>query len=224
MTTPTVLVIDDDTRLRRLLKRYLSDNGFLVAEAPSADEALPILSLIRPDIVIMDMMMPGTDGQTMTRLLREQGNNIPILMLTAMNDVDNRIGGLEAGVDDYLCKPFEPRELLLRLHTILRRSTPLSEDIPVRFGDCHFDKKTGILTKDNTIVPLTGVEMTLLRLLVQHADTPISREDLMHQMQTDNERTVDVQMTRLRKKVETDATYPTCIQTVRGQGYMLVTK
>jgi two-component system phosphate regulon response regulator OmpR len=224
MITPTVLVIDDDTRLRRLLKKYLSENNFSVIEAPSADDAYPLLDILRPDIVIMDMMMPGTDGCEMTRRLRDQGNTIPILMLTAMNDTDNRIGGLESGVDDYLCKPFEPRELLLRLHNILRRSTPLSKDIPIRFGSCQFDLKTGVLTKEDTLVPLTGVEINLLRLLIEQANAPISRDFLMQQMQIDNERTIDVQMTRLRKKVEMDAAYPTCIQTIRGQGYMLVTK
>lgn len=224
MTTPTVLVIDDDTRLRRLLKKYLSENNFSVIEAPSADDALPLLNLLRPDIVIMDMMMPGTDGCEMTKRLREQGNNLPILMLTAMHDADNRIGGLESGVDDYLCKPFEPRELLLRIHNILRRSAPLSGDIPIRFGVCQFDQKTGLLTKEDSLVPLTGVETNLLRLLIKQANTPVSRDSLMQQMQIDNERTIDVQMTRLRKKVEVDAAYPTCIQTIRGQGYMLVTK
>ncbi len=224
MTLPTVLVVDDDTRLRRLLKKYLSENGFSVTEAPSADEALPILNLLRIDMIIMDMMMPGTDGREMTKQLRTMGNTTPILMLTAMGDTDNRIGGLEAGADDYLSKPFEPRELLLRLHNILRRSKPSAGMLPIHFGTCLFDGKTGVLTKDGIVVPLTGGETNLLRLLIDHADTPVSREELMHQMQTDNERTVDVQMTRLRKKVEADAAYPTCIQTVRGQGYMLVTK
>ncbi len=224
MKQPTVLVVDDDTRLRRLLKKYLTENGFEVLEAPSADEADKLLAIITTDVVIMDMMMPGTNGRDMIRQMRDDGCKTPILMLTAMSDVDDRIGGLEAGADDYLSKPFEPRELVLRLHSLLRRSRPAGGDTRVLFGDCSFDNRSGVLIKAGEPVALTGGETEVLRLLIDKAGTVVSREDLMRLLQTDNERSVDVQITRLRKKVETDAAYPMCVQTVRGQGYMLVTK
>ena len=222
--TPHILIVDDDTRLRRLLQRYLTKNGFQVAEAPSADEAAEVIRLLDFDLIIMDMMMPGTDGLSMVQNLRQAGNKTPILMLTAMGDVDHRISGLEAGADDYLGKPFEPRELVLRINSILRRIPDKSQARLVLFGDCSFDAQTGALTRGGEPVALTGLETDLLRYFVGHAGQTVSRSELMPLMKTDNDRTVDVQMTRLRKKVETDGARPICIQTVRGQGYRLITK
>lgn len=222
--TSAILVVDDDERLRRLLYRYLTENGFQAYEAPSADEALPVIRMIAFDLIIMDVMMPGTNGMDMVRLLREEGNKTPILMLTAMGGTDDRISGLEAGADDYLGKPFEPRELLLRIHNILKRVAKNKPADEVLFGECIFDVKTGSLTKAGTAVALTGQEADLLRFLAEHAGEVVSRQELRTLMNTDNDRTVDVQVTRLRKKIETDVSHPMCIQTVRGQGYMLVIK
>ena len=219
-----ILVVDDDTRLRRLLRQYLSENGFEVSEAPSADEARLLIKLIAFDLIVMDVMMPGTNGQDMVRIMRGEGNQTPVLMLTAMGDIDNRIIGLEAGADDYLSKPFEPRELVLRIHSILKRVERDERTEAVAFGACIFDPRTGILSKDGQGVALTGAESELLRILVKRAGEAVSREELGQLTETDNARTIDVQITRLRKKVETDIGHPVCIQTVRGQGYMLVTK
>ena len=219
-----ILVVDDDTRLRRLLRRYLTGNGFQVSEAPTADESKPLIGCLQFDLIIMDVMMPGTTGPEMVRWLREQGNNTPVLMLTAMGDVDHRISGLEAGADDYLSKPFEPKELILRINNILRRTGKGTPTHKLVFGNCLFDSKTGILTRDGQTVPLTSLETELLRFLATRAGQTVSRTDLMPLMDTDNDRTVDVQMTRLRKKIETDASHPVCIQTIRGQGYRLITQ
>lgn len=221
---PHILVVDDDQRLRRLLRKYLTANGFQVAEAPSADEAAPLLALLEFDLIVMDLMMPGTNGIDMIQNIRRAGNKVPVLMLTAMGDVDHRISGLEAGADDYLSKPFEPRELVLRINGILRRVPDKSQNRIVHFGACAFDVTTGALERDGEPIALTGLEMDLLRYLVSHAGQPVTRGELMPLMNTDNDRTIDVQMTRLRKKVETDVSHPICIQTVRGQGYRLITK
>ncbi len=219
-----ILIVDDDNRLRRLLQQYLTDNGFQVSQAPSADEALPLIQTLQFDLIIMDSMMPGTSGHDMVRRLRQDKNRTPILMLTALGDVDNRISGLEAGADDYLGKPFEPKELLLRINNILKRVADALHPTSVAFGACIFEPKTGFLTRDGQAVSLTGSEIELLRILAERAGTAVAREELKELMDTDNERTIDVQITRLRKKIETDGLHPICIQTVRGQGYMLVVK
>lgn len=221
---PVILVVDDDTRLRRLLKKYLTENGFRVLEAPSADEARELIQTIQFDLIVMDVMMPGTNGQDMVRELRTEHNKTPVLMLTAMGDVDDRISGLEAGADDYLTKPFEPRELILRINSILRRATLEKQVAPVAFGDCVFDIQSGSLTRNEEPIALTGLETDVLRFLAERAGQTVSRQDLMPLLKTDNDRTVDVQMTRLRKKIEPEGLSPVCIQTVRGQGYRLITK
>lgn len=220
----SILVVDDDERLRRLLYRYLTENGFQTYEAPSADDALPVIRMIAFDLIIMDVMMPGTNGMDMVRFLREEGNKTPILMLTAMGETDDRISGLEAGADDYLGKPFEPKELLLRINNILKRVAQNKPTDTVLFGECVFDVKTGALTKSGVAIGLTGQEADLLRFLAERAGEAVSRQELRTLMNTDNDRTVDVQVTRLRKKIETDVSHPMCVQTVRGQGYMLVIK
>lgn len=222
MTDAYILVVDDDTRLRRLLGRYLRENGFRVAMAPSADEAAPLIALIQFDLIVMDVMMPGTNGYDMVRRLRAAGDKTPVLMLTAMGTTDDRITGLEAGADDYLGKPFEPRELILRINNILRRVQSTSQGQQVAFGTCVFDTKTGVLTRAGRAVPLTGAETELLRILAAHIGEPVARAELKSLTTTDNDRAVDVLITRVRKKVEPDLEHPVCIQTVRGQGYMLV--
>lgn len=222
MTESYILVVDDDTRLRRLLGRYLRENGFRVAMAPSADEAAPLIALIQFDLIVMDVMMPGTNGYDMVRRLRSAGEKTPVLMLTAMGTTDDRITGLEAGADDYLGKPFEPRELILRINNILRRVQNTQSVQQIAFGTCVFEPKTGVLTRAGRAVPLTGAETELLRILAAHIGEPVARAELKSLTTTDNDRAVDVLVTRVRKKVEPDLEHPICIQTVRGQGYMLV--
>lgn len=217
-----ILVVDDDNRLRRLLKKYLSENNFSVSQASNAQEAKNLLNLFSFSLLVMDVMMPGQNGQELTKELRENNIDIPILMLTAMGDIDNRISGLEAGADDYLAKPFEPKELLLRINNILKRQIQKEIKTKILFGDCVYEPKTGLLTKDETPILLTGVEQDLLKILISKIGEPISREEIASTLKTDNLRAIDVQITRLRKKIETDIKKPICIQTVRGQGYILV--
>ncbi len=220
---PHLLVIDDDTRLRKLLNKYLSENGFQISQAANALETKELLKLFTFDLLIMDVMMPGQNGQELTKELRVSGFETPILMLTAMGDIDNRISGLEAGADDYLSKPFEPKELLLRINNILKRQTPF-KTTDIYFGSCRYNTKTGQLYQKNEPILLTNTEQDLLKILIRHIGNPVTREEIAQQIQTENERAVDVQITRLRKKIETDIKKPLCIQTVRGQGYVLVPK
>lgn len=217
-----ILVIDDDTRLRRLLYRYLTDNGFDVSEAADAAQAGRLFSLFAFDLLVMDVMMPGQTGTAFTKELRARGFMTPILMLTAMGQADDRINGLENGADDYLCKPFEPKELLLRIHNLLkRRENTVFQTNVVSFGNCAYDVRRGLLTKDGVPVALTTADQTLLRLLAAKSGETVSREELGQILGTDNLRTIDVQITRLRKKIESPDR-PACIQTVRGQGYSLI--
>ncbi len=216
-----ILVIDDDTRLRKLLNQYLSGNEFEVSEAANAAEALDLIRLFSFDLLVMDVMMPGQDGYELTKQLRATNYNTPILMLTAMGEIDHRLTGLENGADDYLTKPFEPKELLLRIHNILRRAGSQNQTQTVSFGPYHYKIDTGILLKNDEPVALTAVEQELLRALAKNPNRAVSREELADLLKTDNIRTVDVQITRLRKKIEADIKNPLYIQTVRGQGYSL---
>lgn len=224
VTSSHILVIDDDTRLRRLLKKYLTDNGFEVSEASNPNEADDLLALFVFDLIIMDIMMPQKNGLDYTKELRERDLQTPILMLTAMGDSSNRITGLENGADDYLPKPFEPRELVLRINNILRRVMALRHSDEVYFGPYTYNLTTGALLQNDTQIVLTTAEQELLKALVSKAGETISREELGELLKTDNLRNIDVQITRLRKKLETDIKKPLCIQTVRGQGYLLVLK
>lgn len=222
MSKNHILVIDDDTRLRGLLQQYLTGNDFEVSEAACAEQAQDLLNLFSFDLLIMDVMMPGQDGYTLTKQLRQNGYNTPILMLTAMGDIDNRITGLENGADDYLTKPFEPKELLLRIHNILRRSQTPTTTESITFGPYTYKITTGLLLKEEDAVSLTTVEQDLLRALAQKPNQTVTREQLAELLKTDNIRTVDVQITRLRKKIEPDIKNPLYIQTIRGQGYSLI--
>lgn len=225
MTTSShILVIDDDTRLRRLLKKYLTDNGFKVSEASNPYEADDLLELFVFDLIIMDIMMPKKNGLEYTKELRERSLQTPILMLTAMGDSSNRITGLENGADDYLPKPFEPRELVLRINNILKRVATLHHSDEVYFGSYTYNLSTGILLQNDIPIILTTAEQELLKALASNAGEVVSRETLGELLKTDNLRTIDVQITRLRKKLEVDIKKPLCIQTVRGQGYLLVLK
>ncbi len=219
---PHILVVDDDTRLRELLRRYLSENGFVVTAAKDAAEARQLLAGLQFDLIVLDVMMPGEDGFSLTESLRRT-DTVPILLLTARGDVGDRIEGLEKGADDYLSKPFEPRELLLRISTILRRAgSGNSGRRALSFGACEFDPRSGELLRNDARVHLTEVETALLRSLAERAGAPVSREELIQEGGIDgNERTVDVQVTRLRRKIEPDPRAPRYLQTVRGAGYRL---
>ncbi|MCG8547097.1 MAG: response regulator [Alphaproteobacteria bacterium] len=221
-----ILVVDDDNRLRGLLRKYLMDHGYRVSVAASAEEARQQLGVLTFDLMVLDRMMPGEDGLTMARSLRA-GTTMPILMLTAMGEVEARIDGLEAGVDDYLGKPFEPRELLLRIQTILRRvpETPDAEPAPtaeIQLGDHTFHPQRELLLDADGPVRLTTTEASLLRILAENLGRVMSRLDLARSCSiSGGERTIDVQVTRLRRKIEPDPRSPRYLQTVRGRGYVL---
>ncbi len=221
---PHILVVDDDRRLRELLQKFLAENGFRVSAAKDAAEARRLLVGMAFDLIVLDVMMPGEDGLQFTEALRRH-SAIPILLLTARSEVEHRIDGLERGADDYLAKPFEPRELVLRLSSILRRaSPPAAGEAPasVRFGDCEFDIERGELTRNGEHVRLTSLEESLLRTFALNAGGTLSREELMRESRIDsNTRAVDVQVTRLRRKIEPDPKLPRYLQTVRGAGYVL---
>jgi len=223
-TEPHLLVVDDDSRLRELLRRYLSDSGFRVTGAADAAEARAQLASFAFDLVVLDVMMPGENGLDLTRSLRQRrAPRIPVLLLTAMGEPEDRVNGLEQGADDYLAKPFEPRELVLRIRNILqRRPEPAAAAGEVRFGAFRFDLGRAELFRGDDPVHLTAAETGLLSILAQQAGQPVSREELSQAAAfSGNIRNVDVQMTRLRRKIELDPRYPRCLQTVRGTGYVL---
>jgi two-component system phosphate regulon response regulator OmpR len=217
-----LLVVDDDARLAALLRRYLTDSGFRVTTAGDASEARARLSSFAFDLVVLDVMMPGENGLELTCALRREGR-VPILLLTAMAEPEDRVTGLEQGADDYLSKPFEPRELVLRIRNILqRRPAPNADQGEIRFGGCRFDTVRGELFRGDELVHLTAAETGLLSALAQRAGQAISREELSLSGQfSGNARNVDVQMTRLRRKIERDPRFPRYLQTVRGTGYAL---
>jgi two-component system, OmpR family, phosphate regulon response regulator OmpR len=219
-----ILVVDDDARLRGLLSRYLAGEGFRVTTAETAGDARDKLRFMHPDMVVLDVMMPGESGLTLTESLRrEQGGEVPVLLLTARSAPEDRIAGFEAGADDYLGKPFEPRELVLRIRNLLQRR-PAADAPPreVRFGGCRFDLVRGELFRGADPIRLTAAEAGLLASLAQRAGEAVSREELSLSAQfSGNVRNVDVQMTRLRRKIERDPRFPRYLQTVRGTGYVL---
>lgn len=223
---PHILVVDDDGRLRDLLRRYLTENGFCVSTAADAAEARAKLESLAFDLLVLDVMMPGESGLDLTEDLRRTGV-VPILLLTAMAETEDRINGLERGADDYLSKPFEPRELLLRIRTILRRvngaAPARAAEAPVLLGGLLFDAERLELRGPGRTVRLTEAEAALLRALAQNPGATLSRDDLAQRLDlTGNPRTVDVQVTRLRRKIEPDPRFPRYLQTVRGKGYALL--
>jgi len=221
---PHILVVDDDKRLRDLLGKYLADNDFLVSAAESAEAARKKLTSLTFDLIVLDLMMPGETGLDLAKSLRQTGSDVPILMLTAMGEPDDRITGLEHGADDYLVKPFEPRELLLRIGNILRR-LPQKIETPeeIQLGDVAFNYDREELRRGEIIIRLTATETALLKALVENPEAILSREELSRRVggADSSDRTVDVQVTRLRKKIEPDPKQPRYLQTVRGQGYRL---
>jgi two-component system phosphate regulon response regulator OmpR len=224
---PHILVVDDDTRLRELLRSFLSKNGFRVTVASQAAEARERLGVLDFDLIVLDVMMPGQTGLDFASEIR-RSDDVPILMLTAMGDTKDRIAGLETGVDDYLGKPFEPRELLLRIQNVLKRNRAVAAPTgePQRlivFGPFQFDLELGELTNKGKRVPLTDAETALLRVFTARLGEVLSRETLCRSVGLAvNERAIDVQVTRLRRKIEPDPSFPRYLRTVRGQGYRLV--
>ena len=221
-----LLIVDDDERIRGLLQKFLVRNGFLVSVARDASQARRILGGLEFDLIVMDVMMPGEDGVSLTRDLRKRMTT-PILLLTARGEAANRIEGLEAGADDYLVKPFEPKELLLRINAILRRMPQVVPAEPARqflhLGAVRYDLDRGEMWRGEVPVRLTATEAALMRIFAAQPGVPLSREKLVADQGEDaaQERAVDVQITRLRRKIEDDPKVPRYLQTVRGEGYML---
>jgi two-component system phosphate regulon response regulator OmpR len=222
-----ILVVDDDARLRALLQRFLTEQGFRVSTAENAATARAALADMAFDLLVLDVMMPGETGLQLTAALRAEGQEVPILMLTANGAPDDRIAGLEQGVDDYLAKPFDPRELALRIRTILRRATPAPTApqslAPMQVGNRWFDIERAELRGPDGIIRLTGGEAALMQSLARRAGEILSREDIGEALGTPDagERAIDVQVTRLRRKVEPDPREPRFIQTIRHRGYVL---
>lgn len=227
---PHLLIVDDDERIRTLLQKFLMRHGFLVTAARDAGHARRVLSGLEFDLIVMDVMMPGEDGVSLTRDLRQRSET-PVLLLTAKGETEDRIAGLEAGADDYLAKPFEPKELLLRINAILRRMPEPSEEPPLpkvlSLGPIRYDMERGEMWQGEDLIRLTATESQLMRIFSAQVGEALSRTQLVEDLGRDRgqaqERAVDVQITRLRRKIETDPKQPRYLQTVRGAGYMLMT-
>jgi two-component system phosphate regulon response regulator OmpR len=222
-----ILVVEDDPRLRERLARYLTGEGFRVTSAGDSAEARTQLRVINPDLMVLDVMMPGENGLDLTQALRQAGGEtLPILLLTARGAPEDRIAGFEAGADDYLGKPFEPRELVLRIRALLRRAPPAAVEAPlgpVRIGDAEFDVERGELRDASGPIRLTGGEAALLTALARKCNEVLSREEIAEALGMDDsgERAIDVQVVRLRRKIEADPREPRFLHTVRGRGYIL---
>ncbi len=220
--SPHILIVDDDARLRKLLRKYLEDQGWIVTAAKDAADARAKLAFFIFDLMILDVMMPGETGVDFAAAIRGADHVPPILMLTAMGEVGDRIRGLEAGADDYLPKPFEPRELVLRIRNILGRTQVRPQARALSFGEFSYLPSEATLTRDGQPVYLTESEAMLLAALAASAGIAVSRTALAESIgERANERSVDVQVTRLRKKIEPEPGKPVYIQTVRGEGYLL---
>jgi len=228
-----ILVVDDDARIRDLLRRYLTQEGFDVLQAEDGKALTRVLLREPVDLIVLDLMMPGEDGLSICRRLRGSNDRTPIIMLTAKGEDIDRIVGLEVGADDYLGKPFNPRELLARIHAVLRRrptleapGSPSADNETICFGAFSFDLGARILRKDQEEIPLTTGEFAMLKAFVRHPRQPLSREKLAQLARGRDfepfDRSLDVQVSRLRKMIEVDATVPHYIQTVWGVGYVFV--
>jgi len=229
-----LLIVDDDQRIRALLAQFLLRKGFLVSTARDAAHARRLLAGLEFDLIVLDVMMPGEDGISLARAIRDMMKT-PIMLLTAKGETEDRIKGLEAGADDYLAKPFEPRELLLRINAILRRMPEVAETAMtpkvLHLGHIRYDIERGEMWQGDQPVRLTATEAQLMRIFATTPGHPISRQKLVEDLGRGGaaqggqaqERAVDVQITRLRRKIETDPKQPRYLQTVRGAGYMLAT-
>ncbi|MBU2918062.1 MAG: two-component system phosphate regulon response regulator OmpR [Psychrosphaera sp.] len=230
--TTKILVVDDDMRLRSLLERYLTEQSYIVRSAANAEQMNRLLDRENFHLIVLDLMLPGEDGLSICRRLRQNENQIPIIMLTAKGDEVDRIIGLELGADDYLAKPFNPRELLARIRAILRRKSkevpgaPTLEEEEVSFGEFTLNLGTREMHHGEKIMPLTSGEFAVLKTLINHAREPLSRDKLMNLARGRDysalERSIDVQVSRLRKMIEEDHTKPRYIQTVWGVGYVFI--
>lgn len=225
-TSDHLLVVDDDPRLRELLARYLGEQGFRVTAAADATAMDAELSRARPDLVILDLMLPGEDGLSIARRLRAR-DNLPIIILSARGEDVDRIVGLEIGADDYLAKPFNPRELLARIRAVLRRpatAKPAEDEQVYTFGPFQLDVMRHIFLRDNQEIVLTAGEYTLLRVLVEHPNRVLTRDQLIEHLRgferSAFDRSIDVRVTRLRRKIEDDPTAPRYLRTVWGEGYL----
>lgn len=216
-----ILVIDDDTRIRKLLGKYLSDNGFKVSLVRDTMQARDLIKNENFDLLIVDLMLPNEDGIKFTKWIKSS-SKIPILILTAMSDSDSRIDGLEAGADDYISKPFEPRELLLRINNILKKSYIINnDDNNCLFGDFNFDFKSMRLKKGEKYIHITEVEAKILKILCQNLTKTVSRDQISKIFGEIDNRTIDVHITRIRKKIEENPKKPIFLQTIRNKGYIL---
>lgn len=231
--TPKILIVDDDPRLRDLLRRYLGKNGFNVLVSENGEAMKRLWVREHFDVLILDLMMPGEDGLAILKRLRAEKDMTPVIMLTARGEDVDRILGLELGADDYLGKPFNPRELLARIHAVLRRrprqdapGAPSMENEVVKFGDFELDLGTRVLKKNGEIVPLTTGEFAVLKAFARHPRQPLSRDKLMEMARGREyeafDRSLDVQVSRLRKLLEPDPSKPRYLQTVWGLGYVFI--
>lgn len=231
--TPKILIVDDDPRLRDLLRRYLGENGFNVLVSENGEAMKRLWVREHFDVLILDLMMPGEDGLAILKRLRAEKDMTPVIMLTARGEDVDRILGLELGADDYLGKPFNPRELLARIHAVLRRrprqdapGAPSMENEVVKFGDFELDIGTRVLKKNGEIVPLTTGEFAVLKAFARHPRQPLSRDKLMEMARGREyeafDRSLDVQVSRLRKLLEPDPSKPRYLQTVWGLGYVFI--
>ena len=215
-----VLLIDDDFRLRDLLKRFLEESGFKVTDVESTNEARKILKSTNFDVMILDVMMPGETGVEFLVSLRNK-LNLPVLLLTAMNETEDRINGLEAGADDYLSKPFEPKELILRIKNILSKTKIKNIKRVITFGNVKIDLKKLLILKENKQFKINDTEKKILEKMINSPGQTFSREDIAKIINLEKERSIDVIITRLRKKIEKDSKNPRYLQTKRGEGYVL---
>lgn len=218
-----ILIVDDDDRIRLLLQKYLSRAGYRTSVAENASKARQRMRGLSYDLLIVDVMMPGEDGLAFSKDLRE-GSDIPIILLTAKGEPEDRISGLKSGVDDYVTKPFEPEELLLRIDNIFRRSGKTNMSKEVTFGPYVYDISKRLLKKDNQRVRLTTGELVLLDILAKQGGGTVSRFQLSQNINANSDRAVDVQITRLRRKIEINPAEPEYVLTVRGQGYRLIAR
>jgi two-component system phosphate regulon response regulator OmpR len=215
-----ILIVDDDDKIRDLLKDFLISNNFLVSTAINGDEALKKINIINFDVLILDIMMPGIDGYELTKIIRSS-SLIPIIHLTAMGDTNNVIQGLEIGADDYLSKPFEPKELLLRIKNILKKTNTKSFKDQIQINNLVLNLVTGEISGSKSSKTLNTNELSILRILSKDLGKAFSREELSKILGFEQERTLDVCINRLRKKIETDPKYPKYLKTKRGAGYLL---
>ena len=215
-----ILVVDDDDRIRELLKEYLTEENYLISTSNNAENAKQKIEMIKFDIIILDIMMPGQSGLDLTHNLREKINT-PIILLTAMGEPNERIEGLEKGADDYLAKPFEPKELVLRIQNILKKTENKIQVNEIEFNEININLKKLVITKKNNSYKINNTEKIILEKMINSPGQTFSREQIGKLIKIDKERSIDVIITRLRKKIEDDPKNPKYLQTIRGAGYVL---